>query len=184
MKSKFNFAAVAIVTAVAAVTLIARTPAMAQNTGIEPFVGNWVGEAVTASLEPTKIKIQARDLDFEINPKGEGFQIVSNFVTRTRDEEEIRSRTLVFESVGVPFVWAAQQECDEVFGTTCAWAHMRDGTLVITTFGFTEIDKPEMQIFKRRVTADGNGMDYAFSRVLDGVVVRTLKGKIRRAEDQ
>ena len=160
----------------AAAALFGVTAPASAFTGIEPFLGQWLGEGVTASSGTMEnVDFRGTDLDVQIYPKGpDGFVVSQRQVLWSAEEEEQYTMTLVFDATAQPGVWEGQTRCDPVSQLGCAWAQITGDTLTITMLSFRRADQSDFQVFKRTLTDDGLELHYA--RMTDGDVIETLEG--------
>ncbi len=164
------------VSALAAASALALASPAAAFTGIEPFLGQWLGEGVTASSgNMENVDFRGTDLDVQIYPKGpEGFIVSQKEVLWSADVEEQHNMTLVFEPTPQPGVWEAQDDCNPISRVGCAWAQVTGDTLTITMLSFERADSSDFRIYKRTLTDEGLELDYA--HLVDGDLTDTLEG--------
>lgn len=145
-------------------------------TGIEPFLGQWLGEGVTAQTGALKnIEFRGTDLDVQIYPKGtEGFIVSQREVLWSAGEEVQQSMTLVFEPTDRPGVFEGQADCNPVSANGCAWARIAGDTLTITILSFQRADEANYRVYKRTLTDEG--LDLAFSHMVDEKIEESFEG--------
>lgn len=161
--------------AAAALFGITTLPAKA-FTGIEPFLGQWLGEGVTAqSGAMENVEFRGTDLDVQIYPKGvSGFIVSQREVLWSAGEEVQQSMTLVFEPTVQPGVYEAQADCNPVSAVGCAWARIAGDTLTITMLSFDRADSANYRVYKRTLTDEG--LELAFSHMVDDQVAESFEG--------
>lgn len=145
-------------------------------TGIEPFLGQWLGEGVTAQTGAMEnVDFRGTDLDVQIYPKGAaGFIVAQREVLWSAGEEVQSGMTLVFEPTGQPGVFEAQADCNPVSQTGCAWALVAGDTLTITMLSFQRADQADYRVYKRRLT--DAGLELAYARMVDEKPVESYEG--------
>ncbi|MEQ8745383.1 hypothetical protein [Pyruvatibacter sp.] len=162
--------------ALAAIAAMFGAPAANAFTGIEPFLGQWLGEGVTASTGAMEnVDFRGTDLDVQIYPKGAtGFIVSQREVLWSAGEEEQHSMTLVFDPTDQPGVFEAQTDCNPVSTVGCAWARIAGDTLTITMLSFQRADEANYRVYKRTLT--DNGLELAYSHVVDDKVAESFEG--------
>ena len=145
-------------------------------TGIEPFLGQWLGEGVTAQTGTMEnVEFRGTDLDVQIYPKGAaGFIVSQREVLWSAGEEVQQSMTLVFEPTDQPGVFEAQADCSPVSQIGCGWARITGDTLTITMLSFQRADEANYRVYKRTLTDEG--LELAFSHMVDDAVVESFEG--------
>ena len=162
--------------ALAAMAAMFGAPAANAFTGIEPFLGQWLGEGVTAKTGGLEnVDFRGTDLDVQIYPKGaSGFIVSQREVLWSAGEEEQHSMTLVFDPTDRPGVFEAQQDCNPVSEVGCAWARISGDTLTITMLSFQRADEANYRVYKRTLT--DNGLELAYSHMVDDAVAESFEG--------
>ncbi len=159
----------------AAAALFGTTPASA-FTGIEPFLGQWLGEGVTASTGAMEnVEFRGTDLDVQIYPKGEtGFVVSQREVLWSAGDEVQNAMTLVFDPTNQPGVFEAQADCNPISRIGCAWARISGDTLTITLLSFRRADEANYRVYKRTLT--DTGLELAYSHMVDEQVAESFEG--------
>lgn len=165
-----------LATALAAMAALLGMPSANAFTGVEPFLGQWLGEGVTASSGAMEnVEFRGTDLDVQIYPKGIGGFIVSQReVLWSAGEEEQHSMTLVFEPTTQPGVFEAQADCQPVSRIGCSWARISGDTLTITMLSFQRADEANYRVYKRTLTDDG--LELKYSHMVDEGVAESFEG--------
>jgi len=145
-------------------------------TGIEPFLGQWLGEGVTKTAGAMdNVDFRGTDLDVQIYPKGAaGFIVSQRDVLWSAGEEVQHSITLVFEPTSQPGVYEAQAHCTPVSRVGCAWARIAGDTLTITMLSFQRADEANYRVYKRTLTDDG--LELAYVQVIDDMPMESFTG--------
>ncbi|HZD26827.1 MAG TPA: hypothetical protein VE631_11235 [Alphaproteobacteria bacterium] len=145
------------------------------------FAGKWQGSAVSESDISSRFRLTSRDIDVEIRPTGDGFDLKWQTVQRQKGEpgnpeEVLKASSLSFVQVR-PRLWRAIGNADPVeSGAPYAWAHLSGQTLTVSSLQIYPDGRHEVQVYKR--TLDGNGMQLEFTRAVEGEPVRTAKGRL------
>ena len=151
----------------------------AADLSIKAFAGKWQGNAISQSNISVNFRLTNRDIDVEIRPAGNGFEITWKTVQRQRGNpdnpsEVLRETSLTFNAVR-PNVWEAAGNGDPVRGGDAyAWAYIKEQTLVINSLQIYADGRHEIQIYRRRLV--GTGMELEFIRNVSGEEVRTASG--------
>jgi|GEM_PF-3790060 len=162
--------------ALAAMASMFGIPSASAFTGIEPFLGQWLGEGVTASTGAMEnVDFRGTDLDVQIYPKGaDGFIVSQREVLWSAGEEVQHSMTLVFDPTDQPGVFEGQQDCNPVSEVGCAWARIAGDTLTITMLSFKRADEANYRVYKRTLT--DNGLELSYSHMIDDAVAESFEG--------
>lgn len=161
--------------------LLAAFGAEAANLSIKAFEGKWQGSAVSESDISVHFRLTSRDIDVEIRPSGDGFDITWNTVQRQKGDpnnprEVLKSTSVAFRNVGAN-LWAAATNGDPLAsGAPYVWATVRDRSLIISSLRIYADGRHELQIYRR--TLSGTGMELEFERLVDGEQVRSVSGRL------
>jgi hypothetical protein len=180
-----------LIAALAVLTASGAGPAVAAD--LEPFFGAYVGVAEVEDL-PSGATRQ-RDLDIVIQPYREGgFRIHWVNVTlvdgrRDRPGVQRRIQTVLFEpaphgdyyfvEVQAENPFREREETRPMRGDPVRWATLDDDSLHVYSFVVLEDGRYELQTYDRVLTEIG--LDILFERILDGEVVRRIRGSTARA---
>ncbi len=173
-----------LVTALAVGGFVVVAPAHLAQAGstLDSFVGQWAGRGITSNVDAVP-RVTARDLDLVIEKQDNGgFTISSTFVQLSQVEQIPRSRTLIFEPSGISDLWQAQEGCTPFQSPGCAWARISANSLVVTVFNLDQDGRAEFQVFDRTVI--DSKMKFAFKRVVDGEIKRSVRGNLIKVEDE
>lgn len=154
----------------------------------DKFVGEYLGEGISEGLSENGDELTKRDLRVEIKPKGEGFVVTWVSVTH-KDNGKLKrkSYTVHFKPKGKSGLYGSamrsdmfgnQVPMDPLEGDPYVWARISGDTLFVYALLITEEGGYEMQVYER--TLSPNGMDLTYSRVRDGEMMRTVRGKLKR----
>jgi hypothetical protein len=175
------------------VCLLQAAPLLAASDDLKPFFGAYVG---VADVEDPRTGVtQQRDMDIVIEPFHEdGFRIHWVNVTLVDGRRDLpgvkrRIQTVLFEPSDERDFFV-EVEADNPFreagstmpmrGDPVRWATITDGRMHVYSFVVLEDGRYEMQVYDRLLTA--KGIDIRFQRILDGEIVRRIKGTTVRAE--
>jgi hypothetical protein len=151
---------------------------------LEPFVGVWIGSAVSESKTDEGTRVTARELYASVLPADNGFSMewaaIRRKGTAASEDEPIRMQVAQFVATETPNVWRSEPSEDPLQGLY-SYARMRDGTLTVYNIGVDEDGSLEIQIYHRTVS-DGT-MELEYIRVVDGQQVRTAKGTLTKSEE-
>ena len=155
--------------------------AAAANLAIKAFAGKWQGSAVSESDISVHFRLTSRDIDVEIKPSADGFDITWNTVQRQSGDpgnpkERLKSTSLSFRETG-PNLWAWTGNADPLTSDApYVWATVRERTLIISSLRIYADGRHELQIYRR--TLSGTGMTLEFERLVDGQNVRRASGRL------
>src|SRR5262245_23972197 len=174
-----------LVLAVAGSVFVALGLARGQGGGIERFYGTYVGEAVT---QASSDEFDKRDINAEIGPQGKGFKINFTVVLKRgndkpkRDEYTIAflpsKREGIYSSAMRTDVFGNAVPKDPLVGDPYMWARLDGDKLWRYALFVTENGGYEMQTYEYSLVP--GGLNLKFSRVRDGVVQRTVTGKLKK----
>jgi len=157
----------------------ATVPALAADSKISDFFGEYVGSSMSAGLDG----LSERDLGVKIDPvKGGGFRL--NWTTILRAEggrERRKSYTIDFIASSRPGIYGsamrvdtfgASQPLDAMKGEPFVWAKVSGKTLTVYALLIMDTGGYEMQIYERSLTRAG--LDLKFSRLRDGKAFKVV----------
>ena len=165
----------------ALLVVLAAAPAWGGNLSLKAFSGKWQGSAVSESDISVHFRLTSRDIDVEIRPSADGFNITWNTVQRQKGDprnpkEKLKSTSMVFTAQR-PGVWRSTANGDPLSKETpYAWAHIIEKSLIITVLQIYADGRHEIQIYRR--TLSGLGMRLDFTRVVNGEAVRRADGRL------
>ncbi len=152
----------------------------------EKFVGEFLGEGISEEDH----HLTKRDLRVEIKPHGDGFKLTWVSVTPREDGTlKRKAYTVQFKPKGKPGLYGSamrtdmfgnQVPLDPLKGEPYVWARISGDTLFVYALLITEEGGYEMQVYERTLSPEG--MDLTYSRVRDGEMMRTVRGKLKRVK--
>jgi len=169
--------------AIAVCASLALAPtAIAAPADIEPFLGDYEGEAVSQNQG----EIRKRDLRAKITAAGKGFTVNWISVTRRPDGTLKRKeyaidflptkRKNIFRSGERKDLFGNAVPMDPMEGDPYVWARVHEDTLTVFALHVLEDGGYEMQTYARRRIPDGLSLRY--SRVRDGEILGTVTGTL------
>ena len=164
--------------------LLTAAIAEAQGGGIQRFYGTYAGEAISESGD----ELDKRDINAEIAPQGKGFKVSFTVVIKRGSDKPRRDEyTIAFLPTKRPGIYSSAMRTD-VFGNAVPkdplvgdpymWARLDGDKLWRYALFVTDTGGYEMQTYEYTLVA--GGMDLRFSRVRDGEVLRTVRGKLKK----
>jgi hypothetical protein len=159
---------------------------------LSSFLGSYVGRATVEDV--TSGKEQLRDLDIVVVPHGsKGLRIdwtTVGLVDGRRDVPGVKrwSQRALFKpsdgggfmiEVGDADLFREREATVPIKGDPVRWTRLDGETLHTYSFVVLEDGRYEMQHYQRILT--DIGMDIRFERVVDGKVIRRVKGRTARA---
>ena len=171
--------AIALATALYAVA--GTGASMAADLSIRAFFGKFQGGGVAENEDSIYFGVTARDFDVVITPEGEGFNVAWTSVIRgggTPGTPDGRRKTtsLAFEPSGRAGIWRAAASKDPVGGGQAGWARIKNTTLSVYLMIVLDDGAYEIQQYDRKILP--SGMELTFTRLRDGDLVRTVKGRL------
>jgi hypothetical protein len=170
--------------ALAVLALAAARPAAAADRPLKDFFGEYAGQTISGAAD----ELSARDLSVSIEPwKADGFTVKWTTVIRGRDGVRRQSYSINFQPSPRPGIYGSamradmfggQAPLDPLKGEPYVWARIDGDRLDVYSLMITDDGGYEIQLFDRRLTADG--MDLTFSRVRDGETLREINGTLKR----
>jgi hypothetical protein len=164
--------------------ILGLSPALAADSAITPFIGDYVGRSLQAPNEP----LSPRDLSIKISPHGErGFTL--EWTTLIHDGGGERRQTYsidftpsqrrgIFASAMHRDAFGHSGPMDPLQGEPYVWAAITGKTLTVHAMLITDDGGYEMQVYRRTLNADG--MALSFSRNRDGQKLKTVYGVLAR----
>jgi hypothetical protein len=159
-------------------------PVYGAGANLEPFFGKYEGTAVMDH----GTGVQKRDIGVEILRHERGFTLEWVTVTYKADGTPKRKNYSVhFEPSGRTDIYASAMRTnmfgdriplDPLQGHPYMWARISGATLTVFVMFVSESGGYEMQTYDRTLTK--SGMELRFSRVRDGIPLRTVTGTLRR----
>ncbi len=176
-----RFFALALLLAPALVLGWASAGARAEGLPIEAFFGKWQGSGISQSEVSANFRLTARDLDVTLAPQPPGFNVAWTTVQRQKgspDDPKVVRKTTRFEFLPGPRpgLWRELSNEDPMAGLSYAWARIKDNTLTIHSLLVLADGGSELQIYQRSLS--GSGMTLNFRRLVDGILVRSVKGRL------
>ena len=156
--------------------------AVAADLPLNAFFGSFAGTGVARSEDSQYFGVTVRDFDVQIEKTDSGFSVTWTTVLRQGGDPanpsvRRRSATLTFTPTGKPNVYRAR-ESDPMSDGGYAWARLYKNTLGVYIVSIDANGVYELQRYQR--TLSGGGMDIVFTRLRDGEVQRTVKGKLAK----
>ncbi|HAH09554.1 MAG TPA: hypothetical protein DCL54_06500 [Alphaproteobacteria bacterium] len=153
---------------------------------IRAFYGEWQGAAEARSEADEDFSTTNRDIAVSMKPTDLGGFVLS-WSTLQRQKGDPQAPTEVLKSTAVEFIptaeanrWQAKTKANVYEGGILYWARLDADTLTISTFTIGKDGKPELQTYRRKVTA--NKMRLEFSNIKDGEVVRVVSGNLTKTQ--
>jgi len=169
----------ALIPALAVALCLGAAEARADESGLEGFYGVWLGSAVTESKTETGKEVTARELYVSILESDKGFSMEWAAIRRkgvsATEEDPIVMQVAEFVETERPGVWRSEPSEDPL-GGIYAYARLQDGTLYVYNIAVDKAGRLETQIYQRTLSPEG--MQLEFRRIVDGVLVRTVKGTL------
>ena len=163
------------------------TPGYADESRWERFYGAYVGSDGKAIAG----EIEARDLKVEITSAKKGFKVTWTTVIHKsngrikRAENEVRfvptEEPGLYSSAVQTNMFGKAVPQDPLKGEPYVWATIRDDILKIHALLLTDNHGYEMQVYERRLTAQG--LHLVFSRVRDGERLRDITADLARVAE-
>jgi hypothetical protein len=171
--------------AVSLFVLAVVSPAFAAN-GIDPFVGKYEGKSI--SQTGSEKELTARDLSVVIRKEGRAFSVAwTTVIYRAKGQSDRRTFKINFAPSGRTGIYGSKMATN-VFGRAVAhdpltgdpyfWASIRGTSLFVYGIHVTEEGGYEVQVYERKLTADG--MSVRFSRMRDGEKQSEITGALKR----
>lgn len=151
----------------------------------EKFLGEYFGEGISR----TDGVLTKRDLEVNIRRKGNGFVLTWISVTHNGTKVKRKAYTIHFKPTGTSGLYGSGMRTDmfgnhvpldPLKGEPYVWARIVGDTLFVYALLITESGGYEIQTYER--TLASGGLDLKYSSVRDGVVTRTVEGKLKRVE--
>ena len=163
---------------------LARPGAGADPPEYEKFFGEYVGQAAAAGTG----KVETRDIRATIGPLNQGFTVawVMN-IHRVSGKEKHVEYKMTFLPTDRKSLYSAAMRMDAfgnavplnpIKGDPYVWARIDGQILSIYAMTITETGGYDMQVYDRKLVP--GGMDLKYSRVLDGEVLKTITGKLKK----
>jgi hypothetical protein len=166
-----------------AATDAAARPAVAAEP-IRSFYGAYEGESISVP----DAELSKRDLAIEIVPQGKGFNLTWTTITYAKDDVPVRKtysidfvptqREGIYASAMRTDMFGHRVPLNPLEGDLFVWATLRGKTLSVYALMITLEGGYEMQTYHRTLTA--HGMHLEFSRLRDGVPLRSITGTLAR----
>jgi hypothetical protein len=161
--------------------------ALAADSAITPFIGEYVGRSLQAPNEP----LSPRDLSIKISPHGEqGFTLEWTTLIRDGGGERRQSYSIDFTPSARKGIFASAMQrdtfghsgpLDPLQGEPYVWAAIKGQTLIVHAMLITDDGGYEMQVYRRTLT--DSGMSLMFSRNRNGQQLKTVYGVLARKSD-
>ncbi len=157
----------------------------ADNLAIEAFYGSWEGTG-QAQMPDGYFGLTARDLDVQIGPKGNGFNVTWTTITHPggdigRTESRRKSSSIDFVPGGRPGLFKAARQGDPLAGESYIWARIKGSTLTVYVLNIDQDGAYVIQSYDRTLT--GFAMEVTFARIRDDQPERTAKAKLIKVAD-
>lgn len=163
---------------------LAPAVAYGDSAPLQRFFGQYVGEAV-ADAEGD---LDKRDIRAEISPLEKGFTVRWIMVVRKasgktkRDDYSLNfvptQRPNIYSSAMRTNAFGNAVPLDPLRGDPYVWARVEGSTLMIHALIVTDTGGYELHVYERTLTP--TGMSLKFSRVVDGRVLRTATGTLKK----
>lgn len=151
----------------------------------EKFLGEYIGEGISH----TDGVLTKRDLEVDIKPKGNGFVLTWVSVTHDGGKVKRKAYTIHFKPTKTSGLYGSGMRTDmfgnhvpmdPLKGEPYVWSRIIGDTLFVYALLITEAGGYEIQTYER--TLAPGGLDLKYSSVRDGVVTKTVEGKLKRIE--
>lgn len=174
----------------ALITLVA-TPGSVLAADLSRFFGSYVGSAVVE--DPKTGAQRQRDIDIVVSPyRKDGLKIdwiTVGLVDGRRDVPGVKrwSQTALFRpsdqrrfmvEVGEDSLFKERDDMVVIEGDPVRWTRVEDNILHACSFVVLEDGRYELQVYQRILTE--TGMNILFERIVDGEVIRRVKGSTVR----
>ncbi|MBM3517439.1 MAG: hypothetical protein FJX56_06085 [Alphaproteobacteria bacterium] len=151
------------------------------DASIAAFFGHWQGSAIAEDSVSVTFPVTMRDLDVDIGPTAEGFEIGWTTVLREKgvaDDPTVERKAMrqSFVTGGRPGVWRASDNGDPLGAGRYAWARLAGQRLTVSVLTIGADGSHVLQVYHR--TLDPPGMKLDFTAIADGVVYRTVSGRL------
>jgi hypothetical protein len=158
-------------------------PGNAQDVPINAFYGKWIGSGVSQSESSIAFRYSHRDLNVTVTPAGSGFAISWTTIQRKKGDPNNptpvkKTSSTTYVPAGRANVWRATRSLDPIGGRVYSWARLKDQTLTVNSFQILPDGSYEMQVYDRVLS--GLGMKLTFSRIVNGKLIRTVKGQLTK----
>jgi hypothetical protein len=160
----------------------ARSAAAAEP--IQSFYGVYKGKSISVS----DAELSKRDLAIEVVPHGRGFNLTWTTITYAEHNVPVRKtysidfvptqRKGIYASAMRTDMFGHRVPLNPLEGDLFVWATLRGKTLSVYALMITLEGGYEMQTYHRTLTDDG--MHLEFSRLRDGVPLRSITGTLAR----
>ncbi len=160
----------------------------AQDVPINAFYGKWIGSGVSQSESSIAFRYSHRDLNVTVTPAGSGFAISWTTIQRKKGDPNNptpvkKTSSTTYVPAGRANVWRATRALDPIGGRVYSWASLKDQTLTVNSFQINSFQilpngSYEMQVYDRALS--GLGMRLNFSRIVNGKLIRTVKGQLTK----
>lgn len=160
--------------------------ASAQDLAIAAFNGHWQGSGISESEVSENFRLTSRDIDITIAVSGNGFALTATTVQRQKGDPSNpravrKSTTREFQSSGRAGLWQAVGGQDPAGAGGYVWARIKERTLSVFSVRVSDDGGSEMLVYDR--TLSGSGMKLEFRRLVDGNLLRTVKGRLIKTEN-
>ena len=161
-------------------TLMAVTPAAAQDAAIEKFFGQYTGTGAEAEPKGKRLRVSGREFDVEIAAEGDGFSVAWTTIARAGPADASRikrkTNTVTFVHSGRSGLFVAKKQGDAASGEPYTWARIVGTTLKVYSITLNEDGEYELQQYDR--TLAEAGMILEFKRIREGELVRVVRGRL------
>lgn len=163
--------------------------AVADIAALETFFGHYKG-IVYVEGETDEL---SREVDVNVYHEGdENFRLDwTTIIYRDGEEDKTSTYSIHFRPSDQENTFASAMRknmfgrwvpLDPLKGDPYVWARLKDKTLTVYALIITEDGGYEMQQYDRTVRSDGD-MDLVFTRIRDGVPLKTIRGVLNRIKE-
>jgi hypothetical protein len=173
-----------LVLALVSSLVVGAPPAVAAESGLDRFFGNYTGRSIQSSSDQG---LEPRDLDVKISARGKGF-VISWTTVIYRAKQPTRKtysvefgrteRDGIFSSAMQRDVFGHDEPLDPLKGEPYVWARLAGNTLTIFALLITDEGGYEIQTYDRTLTADGLALRYTRDR--NGKILPPVTGSLKR----
>jgi len=172
--------------AMIAIGLIWSSAVKAADLSIAAFSGHWQGSGLSESEVSSTFRLTARDLDVTIKPTADGFALTTTTVQRKKGDpnnpKAVRKTTEVtFRPGAKPGIWLGGSNRDPMAADAYVWARIKGQTLIVHALRVDDDGASNQLIYRRTLSASGMALN--FQRLVDGELVRTVKGRLVKTAD-
>jgi hypothetical protein len=151
---------------------------------IDRFVGTWIGAGVTEDVGAVPGQgVVDRQLEVRIAASEDGFRITWMTARRAmkKGASQIKywATSVNFAETGRPGIFESEVREDLARGRPYRWAVLSDNAIIVHSVAIVQDGRLEHQKYIRTLLGTAE-MQLRYTRILDGVTVRSVIGLVRK----